>query len=387
MSAAPTNATAESRDKREPTGAPTKAAEIAALVEGELRGDPDAPAGPPAGVDQAPPGAVTFLRSRKFARRWSESKATTAIVSEDAVPDEIGEGRAVIVVPSADLAMVAVLTAYAPKPIQRPPGVHKTAHVDEAAHIGQGVHIGPGCVVEAGAHVGDGSVLIANNHLGAYTRIGRGCTLHPGAVILERCVMGDESVLHAGAVIGGDGFGYVPDPATGAPAKLPHIGNVEIGSMVEIGPNTCVDRGKFGATTIGDATKIDNLVQVGHNVTIGRGCIICALTGIAGSAVIGDGVIIGPQVGIADGLTIGDRAQLGGQSGLITNMPARERWIGLPAMAAHTQVRNWSASRSLWAIMRDLKRLEKKGVLRLESLERFQKRIEDQERKRKSTRA
>ena len=385
MSAAPTNATAGNHTSATPTATPSTAAEVAALVGGDLRGDPAAPAGPPAGVDQAQPGAVTFLRSRKFAKRWAASKATTAIVSADAVPEEIGDGRAVIVVPNADLAMVAVLTAYAPKPLQRVPGVHKTAHVDDDAHIGQGVHIGPGCVVEAGAHVGDGSVLIANNHLGAHARIGRGCTLHPGAIILERCVMGDASVLHAGAVIGGDGFGYVPDPKTGAPAKLPHIGNVEIGSMVEIGPNTCVDRGKFGATTIGDATKIDNLVQVGHNVTIGRGCIICALTGIAGSVIIGDGVIIGPQVGIADALTIGDRAQLGGQSGLITNMPGHERWIGLPAMAAHTQVRNWSASRSLWAIMRDLKRLEKKGVLRLESLERFQKRVEEQERKRKST--
>jgi len=283
------------------------------------------------GIEKAGPGALTFIRSQGFALRWAASRATCALVTrgvmkaEHAAPD-----RALIFVPDADLALNDVLELFAPAPASAAPGTHPSAVVDPGATIGAGVSIGPCAVVCAGARVGDGSTLGAGVFLGPGVSIGRACTLHPRVVVMDRCVVGDGCTLHAGVVIGADGFGYRPAPDGRGVVKVPHIGNVEIGAGVELGANTCVDRAKFGSTVIGEGTKIDNLVQIGHNCRVGRACLIAAQAGLSGSVTVGDGVQIGGQTGTADNISIAPGTRVAGQSGIIGNIDAPGTYLGTP---------------------------------------------------------
>ena len=271
--------------------------------------------------DLAGPTSLTFVRSARFAKLWAGSKAGSALISKEivsvAAPEGTSQpsGRALIVVPDADLALIQVLTLFSPRSAAPAPGVHATAVVDAAARVAPTAYIGPGCVVAAGASVGEGAHLIAQAYVGPGASIGADTTLHPGVRVLDRCAVGAHCVLHAGVVIGADGFGYRPDPAGKGLVKIPHIGNVVIHDHVEIGANSCIDRAKFASTTIGAGTKIDNLVQVAHNCMIGRCCVLCGGTMLAGSVTLGDGVMLGGQVGIADNVTVGAGARVGAKAG------------------------------------------------------------------------
>ena len=308
--------------------------EFAELVNAEVAGSRDAVITHMDVLDRAGPGALSFIRSKRYARQWPSSRATAALVTRGIQIDRPaeGSGRALLLVPDADLALVQVLERFAPAPAARAVGAHPTAVVDPGAMLGAGVSVGPGCLVEAGAAIGDGCVLVHNVHVGRNARIGRGCTLHSNVCVLDACVLGDGCVLHSGVVIGTDGFGYRPDPQGRGVVKIPHTGNVEIGAGVEIGANTCIDRAKFGSTIIGAGSKFDNLVHIAHGVRVGRGCLFAAQVGIAGSATIGDGVQIGGQVGVAEGLTVGRMARVGGQSGIMRDVPDGETWMGYPAV-------------------------------------------------------
>lgn len=311
-------------------------------------------------VEHATPGALTFIRSDAYAQGWAANKATAALVSRAVTPGWHHEPRrALILVPDADLALNLVLDLMAPETASRPPGVHPSSVVSPSASLGKGVSIGPQCTVEEGAAIGDGSVLIAGVFIGRDARIGRGCTLHPGVCLLERCILGDGCILHAGVVIGADGFGYRPAPDGRGVVKIPHIGHVEIGSDVEIGANSCVDRAKFGATTIGDGTKLDNLVQVGHGVRIGRACLICGQVGLAGSSVLGDGVIMAGQAGVSDSIKVGDGAMIAAQSGVTKDLPPGASVFGMPAMPATEFYRDQIILRSL---ARQIQALRARGI-------------------------
>ncbi len=172
-------------------------------------------------------------------------------------------------------------------------------------------------------------------------------TLHPHVSVLDRCIIGNDCVLHAGVAIGADGFGYRPSPDGRGLLKIPHIGNVVIGDHVEIGANSCVDRAKFGSTTVGNGTKIDNLVQIAHGCRVGRSCIICGQTGMAGSVIVGDGVIIGGGVGVADNVEIGSGARIAALSGVTGNVPAGQTWMGAPAAPAGEWRRTYAAMRRM----------------------------------------
>jgi UDP-3-O-[3-hydroxymyristoyl] glucosamine N-acyltransferase len=306
-------------------------------------------------LERGAAGSLTFIRSGKYLKDWSSSKASAAVVSKD-VPlgdalteasEAMREPRALLIVPDADLAIVRVLDVFSARPVQPKPGVHPLAFVDASATVSPLACIGPSCTVGAGAVIGDHTTLVANVHVGQHAKIGARCTLHPQVSVLERCCIGNDTVLHSGVVIGADGFGYRPRADGRGLVKIPHIGDVVVGDEVEIGANSCVDRAKFGSTVIGNGTKIDNLVQIGHGCRIGRSCVICGHVGISGSVVVGDGVVIGGKVGIADNIEIGSGVKIAAFSGVMNNVPAGATWMGQPAGPAGEWRRTYATLRKL----------------------------------------
>lgn len=334
---------------------------IAQAVGGQLIGPADLAIADFAGLEQAGPQSMSFIRSHKYALQWATSKAAGAIVTKGLdVPGHDTASRALIVVQDADLAIITLLEiASRQLPRQEPhPGVHPTAIVDPTAEVSSSARIGAFCMVGPRAKIGDGCVLHARVSIGAEAVIGPQTILHTAVIVHDRCVIGAQCILYSGAVIGSEGFGYRPDPSGHGVVRIPHIGSVHIGNRVEIGSNSCVDRGKFGATIVGDGTKIDNLCQIGHNVRIGRACLVCGLTGIAGSTVLEDGVVVGGQAGISDNLHIGARAQIGALSGIICDVPAGEAWSGRPAGPHREMMRAYAALRHLSDHLREHKRSE-----------------------------
>ena len=332
--------------------------ELAAMLGGELVGPATVRIAGARGIEDARPTDLTFIRSPQFAAKWTASKAGAALVTRGVeVPGHDPSSRALIVVPSADLAMASLLEKIAPPHVRPAPGVHPTAVVDPSAQIAPDARIGALCVIGAGTSIGPGAVLHPRVTVGANVRIGPQVEIFPGVVLYDLTEIGPKSIIHAGVVIGADGFGFVPDPKTGGVMKVAHAGNVRIGAGVEIGANSCIDRAKFDSTVIGDGTKIDNLVQIAHNCVIGRGCIICGVTGVAGSVKMGDGVVIGGSCGVADAMEIGARATIGAGSGVMNDVPAGETWLGYPAQPGRAQLRTWSAVRELPEVLRAIKKL------------------------------
>lgn len=332
--------------------------QIARLVDAEIIGRDDLVIHRPAALEDAQPGDICFIRSSEYAGRWATSRGSAALVSRGIdVPGHDAQSRALLVVPDADLALVRLLEQLDAQSPAAPAGVHPSAVIDPDAEVSPDASIGPHCVISAGARIGAGVHLVSLVHIGPGAVVGEGSTLHSGVVVYARCVVGRNAVLHANVVIGADGFGYVAGKA--GPVKVPHLGNVVLGDDVEIGAGTCIDRAKFGSTRIGSHTKIDNLVQIGHNCTIGEGCIICGHCGIAGSVRIGDGVTIGGKVAIVDNISIGRGASIGGGSALVNDVPEGETWIGVPAGPAREALARHAAFRNLPEIARNVKRLMK----------------------------
>lgn len=307
----------------------------------ELIGDPGLAVTHLDTLERAGPGALTFIRNGAAAQAWPASRATAALVSRGVDVSPI-PGRAVILVADADLALIELLNLFNPGAARPPGGVHPTAVVDPSARIAPSASVGPLCHVGPQSEIGDSCVLIAQVFVGRGVRIGAGTTLHPHSSILDRCTVGRACIIHAGAVIGADGFGYRPAPDRKGVVKIPHIGIVEIGDGVEIGACTCIDRAKIGATVIGDGTKIDNLVQVGHGSRLGRCCLIAGQVGISGSVTLGDGVMLGGQAGVADNLTVGSGVKVAAKSGIITDVPDGEDMWGLPARPAREARRDYA---------------------------------------------
>lgn len=319
-------------------------------------------------LEMAGAGDLTFIRDDGFVAGWPGSKAAAAIVTRGgrlADAQATSDARPRLVVANADVALIRVLQMFAPEQPKHEPGVHASAVVDPTAKVDVTASIGPCCVIGAGAKIGAGAILESNIAIGTDAVVGAGTLLHPGVVIGDRCTVGARCELHANVSIGADGFGYVPNPkptgAHDAVLKIPHIGNVRVGDAVEIGANSCVDRGKFGATTIGDGTKIDNLVQIGHNCRIGKCCLICGHVGLSGSVTLGDGAILAGKVGVSDGITIGAGARVGANSGVMNDVPAGETWFGAPAMPAGTQRRNMVVLRDIAERMKALQKLASPG--------------------------
>jgi UDP-3-O-[3-hydroxymyristoyl] glucosamine N-acyltransferase len=295
-------------------------------------------------LSEAGPGDLSFLGSDKYLRAFRASKAAAFLVGRRVkLPGD--HGRAVLVVEDADLAMAKVSEAFAP-PVPRPAvGIDPAARVDATASVGRDVRVGHNVVIGAGARVGDRTVLHANVFVGDRTVVGADCELFPNVVVRERCTLGDRVVIHAGSVLGSDGFGYRWDGQRHA--KVPQIGTVVVEDDVEIGSCVCIDRAKFGATRVGRGTKIDNLVQVAHNVVTGPHCLIIGQAGMAGSVTLGAGVILAGQCAVKDHVTMGDRSILGPCSGLLDDVEPGQMVSGIPAVPHRQRLREEAALRHL----------------------------------------
>jgi UDP-3-O-[3-hydroxymyristoyl] glucosamine N-acyltransferase len=324
------------------------AKEIAEIVEGELAADGSIVITGVSNLLDAGPNDVSFAGNDKYLKQVASSKAGLILFP---LKYEMS-GKPIIKVKNAQLAFSKILEILDKerKTIKKT-GIDKTAVVSKTAKIGNEVYIGPLSVIEDNAVIGEKSVISAQCFIGENTKIGSGCLIYPGVTIRENITIGNDVILNSGVVIGGDGFGFVPDK-TGL-RKIPQIGTVEIGDNVEIGANTTVDRATIGKTVIGKGTKIDNQIQIAHNVQIGQNCIIVSSASIAGSAKIGNNVTIAGQAGIAGHITIGDGAIVGGQSGVLSDVKPGEIVSGLPA-------RNHKNSMKILALIQKLPEIYEK---------------------------
>ncbi|MCD4730606.1 MAG: UDP-3-O-(3-hydroxymyristoyl)glucosamine N-acyltransferase, partial [Bacteroidales bacterium] len=270
-----------------------------------------------------------------------------AAIVDEKLKVEPGGNRALIKVKSADLAMAKLLEVFDPGPPQFDVDIHPSAIVHESAIIGKDCKIGAGCYIGKNVVLSDGVVLYPNVTIMDETKIGPGTIVWSGTVIRERCEIGAFCIFHNNVSIGADGFGYRPAEDGRGLVKIPQIGNVVIGNGVEIGANSCVDRGKFSSTIIGDGCKIDNLVQIAHNCIMGRSCIMAGNSGLAGSVTLGDGVIIGGSASIKDHTTIYSGAVVGAGSGVMNDVPAGKTVLGYPATDAREMLKQWVAIRKL----------------------------------------
>ncbi len=320
--------------------------EINEIIKGELVGHTTQQIEGPEQLERAGINHITFIGSRKYLRLWETSKACAAIVDEK-LQIEPGENRALIRVKNADLAMAKLLEVFDPGPPQFEIEIHPTAVIHETTVLGKDCKIGTHCYIGKNVVLGDGVVLYPNVTILDETKIGKGTIIWPGTVIRERCVIGNFCIFHINVSIGADGFGYRPSEDGMGLVKIPQIGNVVIGNGVEIGANSCVDRGKFSSTILGDGCKIDNLVQIAHNCILGRSCIMAGNSGLAGSVTLGDGVIIGGSASIKDHITIHSGAIVGAGSGVMNDVPPGKTVLGYPACDSRDMLKQWVAIRKL----------------------------------------
>lgn len=291
-------------------------------------------------LEKATASEISFIGNKKYEKLWEGSKASIAVVNED-ISIEPGENRAFIKVKNADLAMSQVLALFAPPTPIFHTNIHKTATIDETAIINEGARIGAGCYIGPKVEIGINATIYPNVTILDECTIGKNTIIWSGTVIRERCHVGNDCIIHPNATIGADGFGFRPCKEKGL-VKIPQIGNVIIGNGVEIGANSCVDRGKFSSTVLGDGCKIDNLVQIGHNSQLGKFCIMAGNSGLAGSVTLGNGVIIGGSASIKDHTTIGDGAIVGAGSGVTGDIPAGKTMLGYPAVEARDALKQWA---------------------------------------------
>jgi UDP-3-O-[3-hydroxymyristoyl] glucosamine N-acyltransferase len=320
--------------------------EITSLVQGELIGNCKDLIFAPEQIENAKKGNVTIIGNSKYTRLWETSNASMAIVYEG-IKILPGEGKAFVKVKNADLAMAILLDAFEPETPYFDSDIHPTAVVNKTAKLGNGCKIGANSYVGKNVTIGDNVVIYPNVSIFDNTSIGNETIIWSGTVIRERSEIGSQCIFHSNVSIGADGFGYRPSIDGRGLVKIKHIGNVVIGNAVEVGANSCIDRGKFSATILGDGCKIDNLVQIGHNSVLGKCCIIAGNSGLAGSVTLGDGVIIGGGASIKDHVTIHSGATVGGGSGVISDVEAGKTVIGYPACDSREKMKQWVALRKL----------------------------------------
>jgi UDP-3-O-[3-hydroxymyristoyl] glucosamine N-acyltransferase len=301
----------------------------------------------------AKPGDLTFAESAEYFAAVEQSAATAVIAGNQFTSST----KTVIRVANPRVAFARALAVFFPER-RFAPGIHPSAVIAASAQMDPTAHIGPHCTIGERVKLGAHCVLQAGDFIGDDSVLGEGTNLYPNVTIYAHSQIGRRVRIHAGTVIGSDGFGYVFD--SGIQRKIPQIGDVIIGDDVEIGSNVAVDRGALGSTVIGKGTKIDNLVQVGHNVEIGDHCILCGQVGIAGSTTLGRYCVLAGQVGIAGHLKIGNQVTVGSKSGVMHNIPDGETWLGIPAQPDRQTKRMLIAVQRLPDLLRKVAAWEKK---------------------------
>ncbi|MBI5016725.1 MAG: UDP-3-O-(3-hydroxymyristoyl)glucosamine N-acyltransferase [Deltaproteobacteria bacterium] len=326
-------------------------ADLAGRLGAELVGDGAVAIHSAATLDEAGPGQLSFLHNPRYRPLLETTRAAAVVVG----PRDRVAGKNLLVSPNPYLAFARAVELLYPEEHPRR-GVEPGAHVHPTARLGRDVTALGGACVEEGAEIGAGTMLYPGVYVGRGARVGRDCLLYPNAVVRERCVLGDRVILQPGVVVGSDGYGYARDGAR--QVKIPQVGIAVLEDDVEVGAGTTIDRAALGETRIGRGTKIDNLVQVAHNVVIGEDCLIVAQAGVSGSTRLGDRVILAGQVGVVGHVTIGDGAVVGAQSGVPADLPAGAVVSGSPAF----EHREWLKAQ---AVLRRLPELRAR-VLELE---------------------
>jgi UDP-3-O-[3-hydroxymyristoyl] glucosamine N-acyltransferase len=302
--------------------------ELACLVKGEVVGDPNVVITGVADIRNAHRGEITFAANSKYEAIIEMSNASAVVVRRSfGCPRD---SKAYIKVSNPDVGFAEIVNEFAPEPVCLEAGVHPTAIIGKDVSFGRNVRVGAYSVVESNARIGDNTVIYPNVYVGHFTEIGCDCLIYPNVVIRERCKLGNRVILHPGVVIGCDGFGYAT--IDGVRRKIPQTGYVELEDDVEIGANTTIDRARFDKTIIKKGTKIDNLVQIAHNVSIGENGLISALTGISGSCEIGKNVLIAGEVGTQGHIKIGDNVMIAGRTGVTKDVPSNVAISGFPHM-------------------------------------------------------
>lgn len=324
---------------------PLRLSEIAQLVGGVLVGEADPEITGVAGLGEAGAQDLSFVRDERGLSLAAKSQAGALLIGHHV--EVLDKPSVRVDDPYQAFAKVLEGQLIAVERVF-PPGVHDTAVIDESADVSGATSIGAHTVVGAGVVIGQGTRLGAQVSIGCDVTLGRDCTVYPQVVIREGCHLGDRVIVHASTVLGSDGFGYLP--TKGGLHKIPQVGIVEIANDVEIGAGVTIDRATTGRTRIGVGCKIDNQVQIAHNVTVGANCALSAQVGIAGSCTLGDGVIAGGQVGIGDHISIGAGTQLAGQTGVISDLPAGSRMFGTPAQEVKSSFQMTAAARRLPAL-------------------------------------
>jgi UDP-3-O-[3-hydroxymyristoyl] glucosamine N-acyltransferase len=330
------------------------ARELAAFLQAELAGDPEVEVRDVGAIDTAKAGDAVFALDAKYLAMAEAGPAAIVIVPRTLKSSQ----KTILKVDDARLSFARLVERL--RPAEKPvPGIHASAIVSRDARVAKSASIGPYAVIESGAEVGEGAVIGAGCVLGPRSAIGAGTVLLSRVTIYRECRVGERCVLHSGVVIGCDGFGYTPDPQ-GRHAKIPQVGNVVVGDDVEIGANSTIDRATLGSTTIGDGTKIDNLVQIGHNCRIGKHVIMASQVGVSGSCEVGDHAILLGQAGLAGHLKVGEKAIVMPQSGVSGSLEPGQAYFGSPAIPKMERERVWVAGRKLPELLKRVRAIEKK---------------------------
>lgn len=328
--------------------------QLAELVQGEVHGDGDLRIAAARPLSHANPGEITFVESARHARHLASCRASAAVVPSSLPVN----GLTVIRVGDPLAAFVTIVRHLHGRPDEQPRGIDPRAVIHPTARLGEGTAVLPFATVGEESVVGARCRLYSGVVVGRHCRIGDDVVLHPNVVLYEGTVLGNRVVIHANSVIGADGFGYRFH--NGRHVKVPQLSHVEVGDDVEMGACSSIDRGTFEPTRIGEGTKIDNQVQVGHNCRIGRHNLFASQVGIAGSCCTGDYVTLAGQVGVSDHIRIGDGALAGGKSGVIRDVPAGARVLGMPPLPDGQQKRIWISLEKLPEMRRDLRRVKQR---------------------------
>lgn len=330
---------------------------IAGMLNGEIVGDKSAAVSTVSSIDGGKAGSLAYLTNPKYEQYIYTTEASIVLVDKTFEPKEAVKAT-LIKVENVGECVLNLLEMYNATRPQKS-GISKLASINEGAAVGEGCYIGDFAVVERGAKLGNKVQIYPQCYIGDNVEIGEGTKLYPGVKIYEGCKIGRNCIIHAGAVIGADGFGFAPK-ADGTFAKIPQLGNVIIEDNVEIGANTCVDRAKTDSTIIRSGVKLDNLIQVGHNVQIGSNTVMSAQVGIAGTTKIGSNCFVGGQVGFADHIVVGNGCKIGSQSGIDKGVADGETRFGSPALPGIQYHRSFAVFRNLPEMATKLRELEKR---------------------------
>jgi len=307
------------------------------------------------GIKEARPGEITFLANPKYTPLLNTTKASCVIISKNT---DYSGALTLIKTDNPDFAFAKVVSSVAPQKLRMEKGISSLASVSKAARIGKDVRIGPFAVIEDGVEVGDGTTVYAGVYIGHEAKVGKNALLYPNVSIRERCIIGNSVIIHSGAAIGSDGFGFAT--VQGLLHKIPQIGIVAVEDEVEIGANVTIDRARFGKTVIGRGTKIDNLVQIAHNVTIGENSIIIAQSGISGSSTLGKGVVVAGQAGIVGHVEIGDGTVIAAQAGVSRSIGKNLIVGGAPARPLNVWKRITASAQRLPDLFKGFNELRKR---------------------------